>query len=172
MNIVSALALTIGALGGIATYLFLADHYALGLQIWAAFLGWASFFHCGGKEKGFLDSALANIWGAVMAGLTLLAVSRTGLANSLTLPIWAGICVAIGVALMVLGAKLPLLSAIPAAVYGYAATVALTLLTASGLDNLTAPSLANPVANVAASMVIGAVFGYVSEKIAGLLAKA
>ena len=24
----------------------------LGLSIWAAFIGWASFYHCGGKEAG------------------------------------------------------------------------------------------------------------------------
>ncbi|HKZ96615.1 MAG TPA: DUF1097 domain-containing protein, partial [Hyphomicrobiaceae bacterium] len=108
MDLITALALSIGVLGGIATFLFLSP-FGMGLQIWAAFLGWASFFHCGGKEKGFLDSVIANIWGAVMAGLTLIAVSGTGLADSFGLPIWAGICVAIGVAIMILGAKIPLL---------------------------------------------------------------
>src|SRR3990172_5660429 len=168
MDLITALALSIGVLGGIATFLFLSP-FGMGLQIWAAFLGWASFFHCGGKEKGFLDSVIANIWGAVMAGLTLIAVSGTGLADSFGLPIWAGICVAIGVAIMILGAKIPLLSAIPAAVYGYAATVALALLSQNGLENLTVPTLGNPVLNVAASMAIGGVFGYVSQKVAGAL---
>ncbi len=108
----------------------------LGLQIWAAFIAWASFYHCGGKVQGFIASVFANLWGVVMATLTLLAVSRLGFAEQLGLPVWAGICVAIGVAVMILGAKIPIFSAIPATVYGYAATVALTLLTADGLNNL------------------------------------
>ncbi|HKZ95618.1 MAG TPA: DUF1097 family protein, partial [Hyphomicrobiaceae bacterium] len=62
-----------------------------------------------------------------------------------------------------------LLSAIPVAVYGYAATVALALLSQNGLANLTVPTLDNPVLNVAASMAIGGVFGYVSQKVAGAL---
>ena len=127
MDIVTALALSIGLLGGVATYLYLSDPLVLGLQIWAAFIAWASFYHCGGKIQGFISSILANLWGVVMATLTLLAVSRLGFAEQLGLPVWAGICVAIGVAVMILGAKIPIFSAIPATVYGYAATVALTL---------------------------------------------
>jgi len=170
MDIITALALSIGILGGVATYLFLSP-FGMGLQIWAAFIGWASYYHCGGKAKGFADSALANIWGVVMGGLTLLAITRGGFADSLGLPVWAGICVAIGVAVMVLGAKIPLFAAIPAAVYGYAATVAFTLLSKDGVAHLTAPSLDNPAVIVALSLVIGGLFGYISQQIAGALAK-
>ena len=97
MDIVTALALSIGLLGGVATYLYLSDPLGLGLQIWAAFIAWASFYHCGGKIQGFIASVLANLWGVVMATLTLLAISRLGFAEQLGLPVWAGICVAIGV---------------------------------------------------------------------------
>lgn len=170
MDLVTALAVSIGLLGGVATFLFLAVP-DLGLQIWAAFLGWASFYHCGGKASGLQSSVLANLWGVLWGALTLLAVTRAGLADTLGLPAWAAICVAVGVALMILGAKIPQLSAIPAQVYGYAATVGLALLTnASGA--LTDPSLANPAVSVALSMVIGNVFGYVSEQLAGKLATA
>jgi hypothetical protein len=71
---------------------------------------------------------------------------------------------------MILGAKIPAFSAIPAAVYGYAATVAFTLLT-NAAGALTVPSLANPAIVVALSMVAGAVFGLISEQLAGALAK-
>lgn len=171
MDLITALALSIGVLGGVATYLFLADHFGLGLQIWAAFIAWASFYHCGGKGKGFLSSVLANLWGVVMATLTLLAVTKVGLADTLTLPVWAGICVAIGVGIMILGTKIPIFSAIPATVYGYAATVALALLATNGLNLLVEPTLHNPAAIVAASMVIGAGFGFISEALAGAVAK-
>jgi tetrahydromethanopterin S-methyltransferase subunit C len=38
--------------------------------------------------------------------------------------------------------------------------------------SMTAPSLENPVVVVILSMILGAVFGYVSEKLAGMLAGA
>jgi hypothetical protein len=39
------------------------------------------------------------------------------------------------------------------------------------LDALTAASFANPLISIAISLVIGALFGYVSEKAAGAIAK-
>lgn len=171
MGLITALAISIGLLGGIATYLFLSDPLMLGLQIWAAFIGWASFYHCGGKGEGFVSSVLANLWGVVWGALTLLAFANIGLADTLSAPVWAGICVAIGVGIMVLGSNISIFSAIPATVYGYAATVALALLSANGVANLSMPTLENPAAVVAISMVVGAVFGIISEMLAGALAK-
>jgi Protein of unknown function (DUF1097) len=168
MDLVTALAVSIGLLGGVATYLYLSDFWVLGLQIWAAFIAWASFYHCGGKVQGFISSILANLWGIVWAVLTLLAFSK--LDFGLAAPIWAGICVAIGVGLMVLGAKIPIFSAIPASVYGFAATVALALLT-NTVGSLTEPTLLNPAAIIAISMFGGAVFGLISEALAGAMAK-
>jgi hypothetical protein len=157
-------------LGAIATWLFLGP---LGgaLAIWAAFIAWGCFFHCGGKESGLQAGILGNIAGAIISGITLYVATQTGLGDSMGLPIWAGICVGIGVAAMVLLANIPLFAAIPAQVYGFASVVALTLLT-NGAGNLTAPSLQNPVVVVILSMIVGAVFGYVSEKVAGMLAGA
>ena len=104
------------------------------------------------------------VWGA----LTLIAFSN--LDFGLAAPIWAGICVAIGVGLMILGCKIPIFSAIPATVYGYAATVAFALLTNS-VANLVDPTLANPAAVIALSMIGGAIFGIISETLAGAVAK-
>jgi hypothetical protein len=168
MDLVTALAVSIGLLGGVATYLYLSDFWGLGLQIWAAFIAWASFYHCGGKVQGFTSSILANLWGVVWGALTLIAVSHFDF--GLPAPVWAGICVAIGVGLMILGCKIPIFSAIPATVYGYAATVAFALLT-NTVAALTAPTLANPAAVIAISMVGGAIFGLISESLAGVLAR-
>jgi Protein of unknown function (DUF1097) len=171
MGIVTALAVSIGLLGGVATYLYLSDFLGLGLQIWAAFIAWASFYHCGGKIEGFMKSVLANLWGIVWAVLTLLAVTKLGFAETLGLPVWAGICVAVGVGLMILGCNLSIFSAIPATVYGYAATVALALLTTDGVAKLTEPDVHNTAAVIALSMIGGAIFGLISEALAGALAK-
>ncbi len=171
MNIITALAVSVGLLGGLATYAFLADHLGLGIQIWAAFLAWGSFYHCGGKTAGLQASVFGNLWGILMALLTLIVVTQTGVANSLTLPVWAGICVAVGVGIMILASQISIFSAIPAAVYGYAATVAFALLWGPGLNNLMEPSLLNPAVIIAISMIIGGILGYISEMFAGTLAK-
>jgi len=170
MDLITALALSIGVLGGVATYLLLSP-FGFGLQIWAAFIGWASFYHSGGKTNGLQSSVLANLWGVLWGALTLIAITQTGLAETLGTPVWAAICVAVGVALMILGAKIGAFSAIPAQVYGYAATVAFTLLT-NAAGALLQPDLTNPAIVVALSLVVGGIFGYVSEQLAGALAKA
>ena len=54
-------------------------------------------------------------------------------------------------------------------VYGFASVVAYTLMK-DAAGSLTAASLENPVVIVILSMIVGAVFGYVSEKVAGMLA--
>lgn len=168
MSANSALAISVGVLGGIATWLFLGP---LGgaLAIWAAFIAWGCFFHCGGKNAGLLTAIFGNICGAIVAGATLWVALQTGLGAKLGVPLWAGICVGVGVAVMVLLANIEIFAAIPAQVYGFASVVALTLL-GNGADNLSAASMANPVVVIILSMIVGAIFGWVSEKVAGILA--
>jgi Protein of unknown function (DUF1097) len=55
---------------------------------------------------------------------------------------------------------------IPATVYGYASTAGYGLLSGA---SLTAANLANPLICVAVSLVVGGLFGIVSEKLAGIL---
>jgi len=170
MSANTALAISVGVLGAIATWLFLGPLGGM-LAIWAAFIAWGCFFHCGGKETGLQSAILGNIAGAVVAGITLWVATQTGIADKLGLPIWAGICVGVGVAVMVLLANIPIFAAIPAQVYGFASVVALTLL-GNGAGNLTAISMENPVIVIIISMIVGAIFGWVSEKVAGMLAGA
>ena len=170
MDLITALAISIGLLGGIATWLFLGPIGALGLSIWAAFIAWASFYHCGGKEAGLQKTIVNNIFGAIIGWLALVLVTQIPLAASLSLPVWAGICVAVTVFILVIAAKNAMLSDIPAGVLGFASVVALSL-AGNKLGALTAVSLENPLINIVISMVIGALFGYVSEKAAGAIVK-
>jgi hypothetical protein len=165
----TALAISVGVLGAIATWLFLGP---LGgaLAIWAAFIAWGCYFHCGGKEQGLQSAIVNNAAGAVIGGLTLLAAGAA-FGASMPAAVWPAICVGIGVAAMVLLANMPMFSVIPAQVYGFAAVVAYTLMKDAG-GSLTAVSMENPVLVVILSMIIGAAFGYVSEKLAGMLAGA
>ena len=82
----------------------------------------------------------------------------------------AGICVGVTVIILILGAKVPMLSAIPAGVYGYAATAALFLHGAAGYGEGPAGVIKVAVA-VAISMIVGNILGYISQKIAGSLVK-
>jgi hypothetical protein len=166
MSLHTALAISLGVLGTVATWLFLGP---LGgsLAIWAAFIAWGCFYHNGGKEAGLQSTILGNTAGAVIAGITLI-VAGASVGASLPPAVWPAICVGLGVASMVLLANVPLFASIPAQVYGFASVVALALLPASP-GSLTAASMANPVVAIILSMILGAVFGYVSEKVAGML---
>lgn len=166
MSLNTALAISLGVLGAVATWLFLGP---LGgaLAIWAAFIAWGCFFHNGGKESGLQSTILGTAAGAIIAGITL-KVAGASMGASLPAAVWPAICVGIGVASMVLLANVPIFASIPAQVYGFASTVALSLLPASP-GNATDISMSNPVIVIILSMMIGAAFGYVSEKLAGML---
>jgi hypothetical protein len=164
MDLVTALAVVIGVMGAIATWVAVTAGSPY-LLIWAVFIGWASFFHCGGKEAGIKSSAVANVWGAICAAVALIAAAAMGL-NALT----AAICVGVTVAILILGAKVPALAAIPASVYGYASTAALALLAGAGYGEGAGGTIKVAVA-AAISLVIGNILGYISEKIAGSLVK-
>lgn len=162
MNLINALAIVIGALAAVATWLCLGT--AFGLQIWALFIGWGSFYHTGGKTEGLTKSAINHAWGVVVATATLVIVGTV--AGSV---IVTSIIVGLSVVVLVLGAHLPALSTIPAGVYGYASTAAFCLLTGVAIADAGAAIKAGAI--VLVSMVIGNVFGFVSEKLAGALAK-
>lgn len=164
MDIVTALAVIIGIMGGLATWAAVTLGSAFVL-IWAIFIGWGSFFHCGGKEEGLQKAIAASIWGAICAAVALIVLTSIGVT-----PVTAGICVGVTVVIMILGAKVPALSAIPAAVYGYAATAGLFLLGGAGYG-AGAGGIVKVAAAIAVSLVIGAILGYLSEKIAGAVAK-
>jgi Protein of unknown function (DUF1097) len=168
MNLVTALALVIGALAVLITWLMTGGGPLSMLSIWAAFIAWGSFFNQGGGENGLKNSLLAAIWGAICATIALVLANSGALGGlgGLALPVIVGATVA----LMVLGAHVPLFSAIPAAVYGYAATAAFALMGNHVGDALSMNIGTMPALNVIASMVVGGIFGYVSEKIASSLA--
>lgn len=163
MNMINALAISIGALAFVATWLCLGT--GAGLQVWALFIGWGSFYHCGGKTEGLIKSVTNHIWGIVVAALALILVGSV--AGSVVI---TSALVGLSVVVLVLGAHLPALSTIPAAVYGYAATAGFALL--SGVAIGEAGAMLKAAALVAASMVIGNLFGWVSEMLAGKMVKA
>lgn len=171
MTGLNALTVSIGVLAAIITWLFLSP--LAGLSVWAAFIAWAAFFHNGGGEAGLTTTIANSSFGALVGWVALLVIITVPLAATLTLPVWAGICVGLGAAAIVAASRVPALASIPTGVYGFGSIAAYALLaTKLTAAEMTAASLANPLINIVLSMAIGALFGYVSQKLAGALTKA
>ncbi|BAS55497.1 MULTISPECIES: DUF1097 domain-containing protein [Leptolyngbya] len=152
MKKLDAYSVSIGALGALDTYL---TATLILVPVWVTFIAWASFFILGGKSSGLKQSIASNLTGIAIASLTLLSISALG-----SNPLIAAICVGIGSAAMVQASKVPLLRAIPAIVWGFASTVGTTIATGKAI---TTPGLENPALVAAAAMILGGIFGYLSE---------
>ena len=157
-----ALAVSVGVLAVVATWIFFLDPVvAAHLQVWIAFIAWGCHYHSGGKFTGTTKTVVCMSFGAVV-GMAA-GVLATGALASLG-QFAAPVAVGLGATAICLASKLPLLGTIPASVYGFASIAGLFLL-GSGMSPTRAllPTIL--------SILIGAAFGYVSEALAGALAK-
>jgi Protein of unknown function (DUF1097) len=121
------------------------------------FVAWACFYHSGGKTDGLTKTIICMILGAVVGMLSVMLAGQLGALGGLAAPVAVGI----GAAVLVLAAHVGVLSTIPASVYGFACVAGLILM--KGL----APTAA--IVPTIASIVIGALFGYASEAVGGML---
>lgn len=169
-----ALSLSIAVLGAIWAFLALGPLAGFVL-VWAGFIAWGCYFHSGADQKALVKTICGTAYGAAVAWVALLIIVKGGVGNMGTAAI--AIVVGITVFLLVIVAKIEQLSVVPANVYGYAATVAYSLhekgaVGGTGpLDNLTSPSFANPLILLIVSLILGAVGGYLSGQLAGLLTR-
>ena len=159
MSVLISLALSIGLLAVVATWLALGPLAAFNVQIWQIFIAWACFYHCGGKTDGLQKTAVCMIFGALVGMLSVLLIGQLGALGALAAPIAVGI----GAAAIVLAAHVGFLATIPASVDGIASIAGLILLKGLSPVDAILPTMA--------SIVIGAVFGWVSEQVAGMLTK-
>jgi len=161
MSKLIALAISVGVLAVVATWLFglplLTDNH---LQVWQAFIAWGCHFHSGGKATGTRNTILCMSFGALVGMVSVLLAGQLGSLGALGTPIAVGI----GATVIVLASTIPLLAVIPASVYGFASIAGLILLGA-GMTPTTAllPTIL--------SVIIGAAFGYVSEAATEMLSK-
>ena len=161
MSSLIALAVSVGVLAVVATWIFFFDPVAAAnLQVWQAFIAWGCHYHCGGKMTGTRNTIVCMSFGAVIGMAAMLLAAQLGALGAFAAPVAVGL----GATVIVLSSKLPFLAVIPASVYGFASIAGLALL-GTGMTPTTAlvPTIL--------SVVIGAVFGYVSEAIAGALTK-
>ena len=170
-----ALSVSIAVLGAIWAFLALGPLAGFVL-VWAGFVGWGCFFHSGGDDKALVKTIAGNVYGVVIAWIALLIIVNVSVEGLGT--VWPAIVVGVTVFFLVIVASLDKLSVVPANVYGYAATVAYSLHQATDaeagtgpLANLASASFQNPLVLLIVSMVVGALFGFVSGKLAGALTK-
>ena len=173
MSQLTALSVSIAVLGGIWAFLALGPLSGLVL-VWAGFVAWGCYFHSGGDDAALKKTIAGNIYGAFIAWIALNIIVNVPMASMGA--VFPALVVGVTVFFLVIVAGNQLLSAVPANVYGYAATVAYSLhqpTTAEGgpLHSLMSVSMANPLILLSVSMVAGAIFGMVSGKVAGALAK-
>jgi hypothetical protein len=155
------LALSIGGLGGVATWLAFGPLSGL-VVIWGIFVAWGAFFHSGGDSAALRSTIICGILGAVLAGAALFLAGILPL-GGLAAPVAVGLMVFV----LVMLASVPAFSTIPATVYGFALTAAYALTTSGA--SVTAVSASNPVVVISLSIIAGAVFGLISGKLSALI---
>jgi hypothetical protein len=151
MDVLVALAISIGILIAGWTY------FALGvaaLPVWAGIVAWGCFFAAGGKTTGLTKTIASNLSGVLWAFVALKGAESFGGG----LPVLSAM-VGIAALIMVLQAKISLLSFIPGAFLG-AATAVSVVVGAKGTWTGTIIAL-----------VAGAILGFVSEMLAGAISR-
>jgi hypothetical protein len=161
-----ALAVSVGVLAIVATWLFFGPLEATHAQVWQAFIAWGAHYHCGGKLKGTLSAAVGMSFGALIGMLSVMLAGQLGSLGEFAAPVAVGV----GATVIVLSSKLPALAQIPASVYGFAAIAGLWLLGSVGVLGAGA-TVADALLPTVISAVVGALFGIVSETLAGALTK-
>ena len=156
MKLITALAVSISILAVAATYFSLGT--VLGIQVWALFIGWGSFYHTGGGNDGVTKSAINHIWGVVVAAVALFIVGTIGgsVFGHVTDCRRIRLCV---------NHRRSLCYSFnhPAAVYGYASTAAFLLMSGVAIADIGANLKAAGI--VALSLVIGNIFGSYPKKV-------
>ena len=170
-----ALSVSIAVLGAVWAFLALGPLGGFVL-VWAGFVAWGCYFHTGGDEAALSKTIVGNVYGVIIAWIALLIIVNVPVPGMGT--VWPAVVVGVTVFLLVIVASIDKLSAVPAQVYGYASTVAYALHQATDgeagtgpLANLVSASFQNPLVLLIVSMVIGALFGFASGKLAGALTK-
>jgi hypothetical protein len=157
-----ALAVTVGVLAVLDTWLYvgpLGTSLIAGL-VWISFIAWGCHFHSGGGTKGATTTVACMSWGALVGmGAVMLAAGPLG--NALGAEVGTAVAVGLGATLICLSAKVPLLATIPASVYGFASIAGPIILRGDAPEKAILPTII--------SVVIGAAFGFASEKISNML---
>lgn len=164
MKLPVALAIVVGVVGGILTWLYLGPLSGLGLFVPATFLGAASYFAAGGDLPALRKSLPATLWGVLWGTVALIVIPLVSGAAMI------GLVVGGFTLIMILGALVPALEFVPGHVIGYATTAGFGLLTSASGTDFSLPT--GPFTVIALSFVIGGLYGYVGSILVGRLVTA
>ena len=161
MSAYLALALSVGVLAILDTWLFvvpLAD--LLPGLVWISFIAWGCHYHSGGGVKGMTTAIVGMSFGALVGMIAVMLASGplAGLGD-----LAAPIAVGLGAFVICLASAIPLLVTIPASVYGFASVAGPILLAGMTPGEAIVPTII--------SIIIGALFGIVSEWLANAMTK-
>ena len=160
----NALGVSLGICAAVYTYLALGVISVIGATaIWGGFIAWGSYFTVG--KDALTKNISANVFGAVLAGV---AVILYGQINAFVGPeiSWA---IAVGITVWAL-TIIPSLGNAPANVFGYAATFGFMLLSDTArTEAVISLAVSNPIVTMSIAMIVGSIFGFISEKFAGKL---
>lgn len=163
MSAYLALAVSVGLLAVLDTWLFfgpLSTTLVAGL-VWISFIAWGCHYHSGGGVKGTTTAIVCMSFGALV-GMASVMFANSAL-SGLDVPVALGIAVGLGAAVICLASKIPLLATIPASVYGFASIAGPMVLREDAPEAAIVPTIC--------AIIIGAVFGYVSEMLANALTR-
>ncbi len=167
MSQLLALSVSVAVLGGIWAFICLGllPSYLL---VWVGFIGAGCFFAAGGDNKALVRTIVGIVYGAVVATITLLIISKGPSFEGLAGNAWDAVVIGVLVFFLVIVASVEVLSCVPANVYGFAMVAGYTL--AKGdMNDLTVASFANPLVLVAVSGVCGGVLGYLMGQLANAI---
>ena len=153
MNMLVALAISIGILIAIWTYIALGP---AALPVWAGIIAWGCFFAAGGKTDGLVKTVASTLSGVFWAFVALTVANKLAPGNLAVLSALVGLVAAA----MVLQSKVAVLAFIPGAFLGAATAVSVVV------------GAAGTYPKAIAALVAGALFGYVSELLAGAMSGA
>src|ERR1700688_2222429 len=160
--------LSIAVFGAVWAFLAFGPLHAFVL-LWAGLISWACFLHSGGDSKAMAKTIFGNAYGVFIGWIALLLILNDPFPSLGTL--WPAIVVGLTMVCLGIVVSVDQLSVLPANVYGYAAILGYSLHQPLPAGNLITVSFANPFVLLVVSMLVGAVFGCVSAKVARALTK-
>lgn len=163
MKEITATSLSIALVGAFATWLAFGPLSGY-ILIWAIFISWAGFAALGGNNEALKNTIVCGVFGVVIGWIAAYIVLTIPLGDTLGMPVWSAIVVAVTAFAVVFASNLQIFGAVPASVLSYAATFAYLLQTSDKMSiaTLTNINFDNPLLLITLSVIFGGIFGKLS----------
>jgi len=158
-NIWFCLGISIGVLAGVLTFasFALSGHLPtwLAFGVWPAFVAWALYFAKGGGVDGMVKTIGGNVFGIVIAFLSLWLFSAFSISNQTVSSLVLGVIIIVAAFILTMGGNFKIISYVPAAFGGCACSFGFGIGATSNGIQLTIALII--------TMVLGAVLAHLSN---------